>query len=75
MTLAGLILPGLVGGSVLIEAIFGIPGLGRLVVEAAVSRDHPVLLALTLLSGVATLAGILFSDLAYAILDPRARDA
>jgi peptide/nickel transport system permease protein len=73
LTLAGFLLPALVGGSVIVENVFAIPGLGRLFVDAANQRDFPVLLALTLLSGTATLAGILAADLAYAVLDPRVR--
>ncbi len=73
LTLAGLILPTLVGGSVIVETVFSIPGLGRLFVEAAFQRDIPVLMGLTLLSGAATLAGILAADLAYAVADPRIR--
>jgi len=73
LTLAGLLLPSLVGGSVIVETIFAIPGLGRLFVDAAFQRDLPVLMGLTLLSGTATLAGILAADLTYAIADPRIR--
>lgn len=73
LTLAGLLLPALVSGSVIVENIFAIPGLGRLFVEAAFQRDIPVLMALTLLSGVVTLAGIVAADLAYAVFDPRVR--
>lgn len=73
LTLAGFLLPGLVGGSVIIESIFAIPGLGRLFVEAMFERDVPVIMGLTLLSGAATLAGILLADLAYAVADPRVR--
>jgi peptide/nickel transport system permease protein len=73
LTLAGFLLPSLVGGSVIVETIFAIPGLGRLFVEAAFQRDLPVLMGLTLLSGAATLAGILAADLAYAVADPRVR--
>jgi peptide/nickel transport system permease protein len=73
LTLAGLILPSLVGGSVIVETLFALPGLGRLFVEAAFQRDIPVLMGLTLLSGTATLAGILAADLAYAVADPRIR--
>jgi peptide/nickel transport system permease protein len=75
LTLAGLLLPALVSGSVIVENIFAIPGLGRLFVEAAFERDVPVLLALTLLSGAATLLGILAADLTYAVADPRIRRA
>jgi peptide/nickel transport system permease protein len=73
LTLAGLILPGLVSGSVIVERIFAIPGLGRLLVDAVFQRDVPVIMAITLLSAVATLAGILASDVAYVLLDPRVR--
>ena len=71
LTLAGLLLPALVSGSVIVETIFAIPGLGRLFVESAFARDLPVLMGLTLLSGVVTLAGIIAADMAYLILDPR----
>ena len=74
-TLAGFLLPGLVAGSVIVETVFAIPGLGRLFVDAAFQRDVPVLMGLTLLSGAATLAGILLADLAYAVVDPRIRRA
>jgi peptide/nickel transport system permease protein len=73
LTLAGFLLPGLLGGSVIVETIFAIPGLGRLFVEAMFERDVPVIMGLTLLSGTATLAGIVFADLAYAAADPRVR--
>ncbi len=73
LTLAGFILPALVGGSVIVEEIFAIPGLGRLFVNAVFQRDIPVIMALTLLSGTATLAGILLADLGYLVLDPRVR--
>jgi peptide/nickel transport system permease protein len=75
LTLAGFLLPSLVGGSVIVETVFAIPGLGRLFVDAAFQRDVPVLMGLTLLSGAATLGGILLADLAYAVVDPRIRRA
>jgi peptide/nickel transport system permease protein len=73
LTLAGFLLPALVGGSVIVETVFSIPGLGRLFVDAAFQRDLPVLLGLTLVSGAATLTGILLADLTYVIADPRVR--
>jgi len=73
LTLAGFLLPALVSGSVIVETVFAIPGIGRLFVEAAFERDVPVLMGLTLLSGAATLAGMLVADLAYAFVDPRVR--
>ena len=72
-SVAGFLLPALVAGSVIVETIFAIPGLGRLFVEAAFQRDMPVMLGLTLLSGAATLAGVIAADLAYAVADPRIR--
>jgi peptide/nickel transport system permease protein len=73
LTMLGFLLPGLVGGSVLVETIFALPGLGQLMVEAVGGRDVPVVLGLTLLSGAAVLGGILLSDLASLALDPRLR--
>ena len=73
LTLAGLLLPALVSGSVLVESIFAVPGLGRLFVDAALQRDLPVILGLTLLAGLATLVAILASDIAYSLADPRFR--
>jgi len=72
--LIGAILPGLVGGSVLIEQIFSWPGLGRLYVQGVETRDYPVVLALTLLSALAVLAGQISVDLLYLVVDPRMRD-
>jgi peptide/nickel transport system permease protein len=74
ITLLGLLLPGLLSGSVIIEKIFAWPGLGRLYFDSILSRDYPVVLALSLLGGVATLAVTLAADLAYALADPRVRD-
>ena len=73
LTLAGFLIPGLVGGSVIVETVFSVPGLGRLFVDAAFQRDIPVLMGLTLLSGVATVAGIALADVTYVLCDPRAR--
>lgn len=75
LTLTGFLLPGLVGGSVIVETIFALPGLGLLFVEAAFGRDVPVVMGLTLLSATATLAGILLADALYAVIDPRIRRA
>ncbi|HEX5045361.1 MAG TPA: ABC transporter permease [Candidatus Polarisedimenticolaceae bacterium] len=75
LTMLGFLLPGLVGGSVLVETIFALPGLGQLLVQAVAGRDVPVVLGLTLLSGTAVLAGVLLSDLAALAVDPRLRRA
>lgn len=71
VTLIGLTLPTLVGGAVIIEKIFGLPGMGRLSFEAILSKDIPVLMGTTSLAGVLTMCGILVSDLLYAVVDPR----
>lgn len=74
ITLFGLLLPALLSGSVIVERIFAWPGLGRLFFESILARDYPVILALSLLSAVVTLAATLVSDLAAAAADPRVRD-
>lgn len=74
ITLLGLVLPGLLSGSVIIERIFAWPGLGRLYFDSILSRDYPVVLALSLVGAVATLAVTLAADIAYAAADPRVRD-
>ncbi len=71
VTLAAYLLPALFGGSVIIESIFSIPGMGQLGFEAVLSRDYPVIMALTTISALLTLAGLLLSDILYAVLDPR----
>jgi peptide/nickel transport system permease protein len=75
LTLAGFLIPRLVGGSLLIEAIFNVPGLGSLLFDSILSRDLPVVLALTLVSGLATLAGTTLADVLVVWLDPRMRHA
>jgi peptide/nickel transport system permease protein len=71
VTILASILPGLIGGSVIIETIFSIPGLGQLGFESVLARDYPTVLALFTASAVLTLIGILVSDLLLAAVDPR----
>jgi peptide/nickel transport system permease protein len=73
LTLAGFLLPGLFAGSVIVETLFALPGIGRLFFEAAMQRDMPVLMGLTLLSAVATVVGMLAADVAASLADPRVR--
>ena len=73
VTLVGLQLPILVGGSVIMENIFALPGQGRLMLNALENRDYPVVSGINLLFGTAVVVGNLFIDLAYAFLDPRIR--
>ena len=71
ITLFGGILPALISGSVLVEYIFNIPGMGSLSLLALSSRDYPLQMALFAFSGFLTLAGIIISDLLYVAADPR----
>ena len=73
VTLVGMQLPILVGGSVIMENIFNLPGLGRLMLNALENRDYPVVSGINLLFGTAVVAGNVLIDLAYAFLDPRIR--
>jgi peptide/nickel transport system permease protein len=73
VTMFGLILPGLIGGSVIIESIFSWPGMGRMAYEAILGRDYPVILTINFLTAVLVLAGTLVSDLLYMVVDPRIR--
>ena len=71
VTILASILPAMIGGSVIIETIFSIPGLGQLGFESVLARDYPTVLALFTVSAVLTLIGILLSDLLLAVVDPR----
>ncbi len=73
ITLLGTLLPMLLGGSVIIESIFSIPGMGRLGFEAILSRDYPLVMGILTISSLLTLFGLLLSDILYAITDPRIR--
>lgn len=73
ITLLGLSLPGLIGGSVIFESIFAIPGTGRLFFNAVMARDYPVIMAILVISAILTLLGSLFADIGYAWIDPRIR--
>ena len=71
ITMFGLSIPGLIGGSVIFETIFAWPGMGRLGFEAILARDFPVILTLTFFSAILVLLGTLVSDILYAVADPR----
>jgi peptide/nickel transport system permease protein len=73
VTMFGLILPGLIGGSVIIESIFSWPGMGRMAYEAILARDYPVILTVNFISAVLVLAGTFVSDVLYMVVDPRIR--
>lgn len=69
----GLITTVLFSGSVVIESVFGFPGIGRLAIEAANGRDYPVILGVTLLAGAIVVVVNLVVDILYAVIDPRIR--
>lgn len=69
----GLLLPALIGGTVIIENIFAYPGIGRLGFEAITQRDYPTLVALNFITAVLVLLGNLVADILYAVVDPRVR--
>lgn len=73
VTILGLAIPGLLGGSVIFESIFSIPGIGRLFYEAVMMRDYPLIMAEVVLGAVLTMAGNLIADISYAYVDPRIR--
>ena len=73
VTLVGMQLPILVGGSVIIENIFNLPGLGRLMLDALNDRDYPVVSAINLFFATVVVLVNLVTDLLYASLDPRIR--
>ena len=73
VTILGLSLPGLIGGSIIIESIFAIPGMGQLMVQSVFSRDYPVIMGNLVIVATLTLLANLFADLAYGVVDPRIR--
>jgi len=73
VTILGLSLPGLIGGSVIVESVFAIPGMGQLMVQAVFERDYPVIMGNLVIVSVLTLMANLLADLSYGIIDPRIR--
>lgn len=73
LTILGLSIPPLVGGSVIVEMIFAWPGMGRLAVDAALKRDYPVMMGLTVVIALVVVVVNLIVDLLYGALDPRVR--
>jgi len=73
ITILGLSIPGLIGGAVIFETVFGIPGMGQLSYQAIMTRDYPVVMGLLFITAVLTLIGNLTADICYALADPRIR--
>ena len=73
VTILGLAVPGLIGGAVIFETIFAIPGMGQLFYMSAMSRDYPTIMGILVIGAVLTLIGNLIADISYALVDPRIR--
>jgi peptide/nickel transport system permease protein len=73
VTLLGLAVPGLIGGAVITESLFSIPGMGRLFYTGVMQRDYPVVMGILMFGGLLTLVGNLLADVAYHLVDPRLR--
>lgn len=73
ITILGLSVPGLIGGSVIFESIFSIPGMGRLFYDSVMARDYPCIMGILSIGALLTLLGNLFADIAYSYADPRIR--
>ncbi|NIS74041.1 MAG: ABC transporter permease subunit [Deltaproteobacteria bacterium] len=74
ITILGLSVPSLIGGSVIFETIFAIPGMGRLFYQGVLSRDYPLVMGILVIGAVLTLIGNLLADVGYAMVDPRIRE-
>ncbi len=73
VTILGLSVPGLIGGAVIFETIFSIPGMGQLFYQSTMSRDYPTIMGILVIGAVLTLIGNLAADISYALVDPRVR--
>jgi peptide/nickel transport system permease protein len=73
VTILGLSLPGLIGGSVIVESIFAIPGMGLLMVQSVFARDYPVIMGNLVIVSTITLLANLLADISYGLIDPRIR--
>ena len=73
VTILGLSVPGLIGGSVIVESIFAIPGMGQLMVQSVFERDYPVIMGNLVIVATLTLVANLVADIAYGLVDPRIR--
>jgi peptide/nickel transport system permease protein len=67
----GFMVPFLIGGSVIVERLFGIPGMGQLMFQAILTRDYSLIMGISTVTAIITMLGILLTDLLYAVVDPR----
>jgi len=73
VTILGLSVPGLIGGSVIFETIYAIPGMGQLFYASVMMRDYPVIMGILVIGALLTMVGNLLADISYALVDPRIR--
>jgi len=73
VTILGLSVPGLIGGGVIFETIFAIPGMGQLFYASTMARDYPTIMGILVIGAILTLFGNLIADISYALVDPRVR--
>lgn len=73
ITILGLSLPGIIGGSVIMEQVFGIPGMGQLMFQSVMSRDYNLVMGILVPAAFLTMLGNFLADIGYAFADPRVR--
>jgi len=73
VTMFGMLLPALIGGSVIFEQIFAWPGMGRMAFEAILARDYPIVISLNFFAAILVLIGTFISDILLVLVDPRIR--
>src|SRR3989337_1085282 len=73
ITILGLSVPGLIGGSVIFETVFAIPGMGQIFFMSVMTRDYPLIMGILTIGALLTLVGNLLADVGYALADPRIR--
>ena len=73
LTLFGSMLPVLIGGSIVVESVFDLPGMGRYAFEGLLRRDYNIVMATTTVSALVTMAGLFMADVSYTLVDPRIR--
>jgi peptide/nickel transport system permease protein len=73
ITILGLTLPAIIGGAIIMETVFGIPGMGLLMYQAVLSRDYNLVMGILVPAAFLTMLGNFLADIAYAFTDPRVR--
>ena len=73
ISILGTSFPALFSGAVIVEVIYSLPGMGRVMVDAALGRDYPVIMAASVVAFIAVIIGNLLADIGYAVADPRVR--